>query len=154
MLGLVLVGFGVFDIVPKFTDTESYIDFSWYTVMYGLYFGLLSRDLYYSADRLAIKMLPEGVCAVCSGTLKPQTSRQTNMHEEYEDDGDGLLGETKTSKPRRTDASSNTPPNVLNESVHTLNCRHAFHSSCIRGWCVIGKRDICPYWYCSNINSA
>lgn len=26
-----------------------------------------------------------------------------------------------------------------------LNCGHAFHSFCLYGWCMIGKKDICPY---------
>lgn len=32
------------------------------------------------------------------------------------------------------------------ESPRRLACGHLFHSNCIRGWCLIGKRDICPYW--------
>ena len=35
------------------------------------------------------------------------------------------------------------------EKVHQLSCRHLFHEECIRGWCLIGKKDICPYWYVS-----
>ena len=31
------------------------------------------------------------------------------------------------------------------ERVVQLNCRHFFHEICIRGWCMIGKKDTCPY---------
>jgi len=27
----------------------------------------------------------------------------------------------------------------------TLNCRHSFHEFCIKGWCLIGKKETCPY---------
>ncbi|KAJ1672894.1 hypothetical protein EV182_006278, partial [Spiromyces aspiralis] len=43
--GLTLVLFGMFDAIPGVMDTDAYIDFSWYTALYGVYFGLLSRDL-------------------------------------------------------------------------------------------------------------
>ena len=33
----------------------------------------------------------------------------------------------------------------MNDAVVELNCRHLFHESCIRGWCLVGKRHICPY---------
>ena len=29
--------------------------------------------------------------------------------------------------------------------TYQLECRHLFHESCIRGWCLIGKKSICPY---------
>jgi len=25
-----------------------------------------------------------------------------------------------------------------------LNCQHLFHSWCIRGWTIVGKKDVCP----------
>ena len=33
-----------------------------------------------------------------------------------------------------------------NQKVFQLGCRHVFHDDCIRGWCLIGKKDVCPYW--------
>ncbi|CAG8516097.1 5475_t:CDS:10 [Diversispora eburnea] len=34
-----------------------------------------------------------------------------------------------------------------NEGINSIGgaCRHVFHEECIRGWCLIGKKDICPY---------
>lgn len=31
------------------------------------------------------------------------------------------------------------------ESTYRLSCGHLFHEFCIRGWCVIGKQQTCPY---------
>jgi RING finger protein 121/175 len=25
-----------------------------------------------------------------------------------------------------------------------LSCKHCFHDLCIRGWTVVGKKDVCP----------
>lgn len=33
-------------------------------------------------------------------------------------------------------------PNV--EPVRQLNCKHCFHDLCIRGWTIVGKKDVCP----------
>ena len=34
----------------------------------------------------------------------------------------------------------------VEQSSYTLGCGHQFHGACIQGWCMIGKRDTCPYW--------
>ncbi|KAF6204956.1 hypothetical protein GE061_019123 [Apolygus lucorum] len=31
------------------------------------------------------------------------------------------------------------------ENTYTLVCDHVFHEFCIRGWCIVGKKQICPY---------
>lgn len=31
------------------------------------------------------------------------------------------------------------------ENKITLNCDHVFHEFCIRGWCIVGKKQTCPY---------
>lgn len=31
------------------------------------------------------------------------------------------------------------------ESTFKLSCDHVFHEFCIRGWCIIGKKQTCPY---------
>lgn len=31
------------------------------------------------------------------------------------------------------------------EKSYTLPCTHVFHEYCIRGWCIIGKKQTCPY---------
>lgn len=31
------------------------------------------------------------------------------------------------------------------ETSYRLPCKHVFHEYCIRGWCIIGKKQTCPY---------
>ncbi|OLY84936.1 RING finger protein 175 [Smittium mucronatum] len=84
---------------------------------------------YYSIAGLPSKVLPDDMCAIC-GCSFGQVSQPHS-------DSGGLL-ETKS------DSKSLKYP-TINDSIHTLNCGHKFHNGCIRGWCLIGKRDICPY---------
>ena len=31
------------------------------------------------------------------------------------------------------------------ENTYRLSCGHEFHEFCIRGWCIVGKKQTCPY---------
>uniref|UniRef100_A0A7N6AVI0 RING-type domain-containing protein n=1 Tax=Anabas testudineus TaxID=64144 RepID=A0A7N6AVI0_ANATE len=31
------------------------------------------------------------------------------------------------------------------ENTYRLSCNHVFHEFCIRGWCIVGKKQMCPY---------
>ncbi|CAM5140580.1 unnamed protein product, partial [Natator depressus] len=31
------------------------------------------------------------------------------------------------------------------ENTYQLSCNHVFHEFCIRGWCIVGKKQTCPY---------
>jgi len=31
------------------------------------------------------------------------------------------------------------------ENTYRLTCGHTFHEFCIRGWCIVGKKQTCPY---------
>ena len=42
--------------------------------------------------------------------------------------------------------NANDNENSDQNHVFQLACKHVFHNECIRGWCLIGKKDICPYW--------
>ncbi|XP_076193649.1 RING finger protein 175 [Aptenodytes patagonicus] len=33
----------------------------------------------------------------------------------------------------------------ITENTYQLSCNHVFHESCIRGWCIAGKNQTCPY---------
>ncbi|KAI9026194.1 hypothetical protein DFJ74DRAFT_604738 [Hyaloraphidium curvatum] len=85
---------------------------------YGVYFGVLSRDLvdrlsermaatmgYYTEEGMPTKFLRSGWCSICG-------------------------------------SDSQTFPD---DKMHTLVCGHAFHEKCIRGWVIVGKKAICPY---------
>ncbi|KAJ1733730.1 hypothetical protein LPJ61_001421 [Coemansia biformis] len=129
--GVVLFAFCLFNAIPGATDSEFVVESSLMTLFYGLYFGLLSRDLVsLCSDRMAAtlgygggggglptKALAPGVCCICSGVLGS---------------ADGVLGST-----------GDAPVPV--EPTHVLGCGHEFHAICIRGWCVVGKKDSCPF---------
>ncbi|KAJ2804342.1 hypothetical protein H4R21_001684 [Coemansia helicoidea] len=121
--GVVLFALCFFNAIPGATDSDLFVDASLVTLFYGLYFGLMSRDLvalcsermaatlgYASAagSGLPTKQPVRAVCCVCSGALG---------------------GEARAPA----------------EPTHALGCGHEFHAICIRGWCVVGKRDTCPF---------
>jgi hypothetical protein len=35
-------------------------------------------------------------------------------------------------------------PQSAAEPVRQLACKHSFHELCIRGWTIVGKKDVCP----------
>ncbi|CAO1413523.1 unnamed protein product [Diamesa serratosioi] len=92
-------------------------------VFYGLYYGVLGRDLselctdkmachigYYTIDGIPTKNLPKDLCAICANKLFVSASEE------------GIL-----------------------ESTYKLSCDHTFHEFCIRGWLIVGKKQTCPY---------
>jgi len=94
------------------------MDFGFLITFYGLYFGVVGRDLsavcsdkmaaqigYYTESGVPTRILDEHVCAVC---------------------GNPLISDDK-------------------DKCYKLNCGHTFHDFCIRGWCIVGKKQTCPY---------
>lgn len=88
---------------------------------YGLYFGVLGRDCAEVAtDRMALVM----------GSGQRIRSTVNNC---------GICGnEMKDYSHLGEEADGST------ERVVQLSCRHCFHDLCIRGWTMVGKKDICP----------
>ena len=83
-------------------------------LFYGLYFGTLGRDF---VDRLSSHMATS--IGYYSATGFPSRTLNT--------DDCAICGES------------------TNDTMKTvLDCSHSFHPICIRGWTVIGKKDMCP----------
>ncbi|KAG8226021.1 hypothetical protein J437_LFUL004142 [Ladona fulva] len=120
----------IFDSKP-----QPWMDLGFLLLFYGLYYGVLGRDLaeicadkmathvgYYTAQGIPTRHLDSGVCAVCGNKLL------------VSEDEEGVL-----------------------ENTYKLSCNHeypfcifshlsaVFHEFCIRGWCIIGKKQTCPY---------
>jgi RING finger protein 121 len=82
---------------------------------YGLYFGTLGRDF---VDRLSDKM----------ATTMGYYSRTGIPFKHLREDTCAICGLTTRSE----------------EKIHILNCNHKFHEICIKGWTIVGKKDVCP----------
>ncbi|KAI8821503.1 uncharacterized protein EV422DRAFT_619834 [Fimicolochytrium jonesii] len=129
MLGYILVLLSFFHVplilhlVQQIDQEVRVFEFGIITLFYGLYFGTLSRDFVARlADRMALTV------GYYSRTGLPAKHLRSNMC--------AICGASTTFPSDPT----TTPP-----SVHTLNCGHKYHESCIRGWTIIGKKDVCPY---------
>ncbi|XP_018018380.1 RING finger protein 121 [Hyalella azteca] len=98
-------------------------DYSLMFLFYGIYFGVLGRDLaevcadkmaahigYYKPEGMPTRTLEHGICAICGN---PQLVPEGE---------EGVI-----------------------EDTLRLNCGHTFHEFCIRGWCIVGKKHTCPY---------
>mmetsp|Transcript_7795 Transcript_7795/g.10387 ORF Transcript_7795/g.10387 Transcript_7795/m.10387 type:complete len:340 (+) Transcript_7795:126-1145(+) len=109
-------------------------------LFYGLYFGLLGRDV-------------AEVCAECISSTLGYTRRSREGHSPSPSEMTicALCGEDLPSVDGMEDgggyketASKNTPPRS-HEKMFKLDCGHCFHESCIRGWTIVGKKDTCPH---------
>ncbi|CAG8481555.1 5350_t:CDS:2 [Ambispora gerdemannii] len=109
-----------FGILQLFYDSVEIADLGIILLSYGLYFGVLSRDF----------------VEIC-------TDRMASTLGYYNKDG----FPRKHLRAVICAVCGGSTENKEQENVHQLTCRHVFHEECIRGWCLIGKKDICPYWY-------
>lgn len=102
---------------------NTWMDFGLLCVFYGLYVGVLGRDIsefcsdkmachigYYAPLGMPTRHLDENVCAVCGNRLFVSEKEE------------GII-----------------------ENTYKLTCNHVFHEFCIRGWCIVGKKQTCPY---------
>jgi len=122
ILAYVIMMFVLCGFYTLFSDEpEPIIDMCIVLFFYGVFFGVLGRDLselcaeemastigYYDKDSISTRALEENICAVCG-------------------------------------QSTNSAKSEKAEAVYKLSCVHTFHDACIRGWCIIGKKQICPY---------
>lgn len=102
---------------------QTSMDFGLLVMFYGLYFGVVSRDIaevcsdtmaahigYYTQTGLPGKRLDPNICAVCGNQI----------------------------------IVTNNDDAII-ENTCKLDCDHIFHEFCIRGWCIVGKKQTCPY---------
>ncbi|KXN73933.1 hypothetical protein CONCODRAFT_3001 [Conidiobolus coronatus NRRL 28638] len=120
LIGYLMFMFLLFGVAQIFYNEERSMKVCAFFLGYGLYFGALSRDF---AEICSDKMASTfGLHA--KGDL-PQKATRPNLCAIC----NGFLR-----------IGSEIP-----QPTHTLECDHQFHESCLRGWCLIGKKDICPY---------
>lgn len=74
---------------------------------------------YYQPKGIPTRHLEENVCAVCGNHIELQ--------------------------PAPDNETDNETDSLVVEANYRLPCNHVFHEYCIRGWCIIGKKQTCPY---------
>ncbi|PKC16948.1 hypothetical protein RhiirA5_346964, partial [Rhizophagus irregularis] len=94
---------------------------------YGLYFGVLGRDFVeICTDRMASTL----------GYYNKDGFPRRHLRADI----CAICG-VAASRSNTTNDNEKVDQN----HVFQLACKHVFHDECIRGWCLIGKKDICPY---------
>lgn len=96
---------------------ETAVSFSLRSISYGLYYGVLTRDF---------------------AEISSETMASTIGY--YEKTG---ISTRQLSLNVCAICGCQLECNI--ERVFTLSCDHKFHESCIRGWCIVGKKETCPY---------
>ncbi|XP_037805970.1 RING finger protein 121 [Lucilia sericata] len=92
-------------------------------VFYGLYIGVLGRDI---SEICSEKM------AALIGYYTPQGIPTRHL----EDNVCAVCGNLLLVSEKEEGIIENT---------YKLSCNHVFHEFCIRGWCIVGKKQTCPY---------
>ncbi|KAK8378337.1 hypothetical protein O3P69_011078 [Scylla paramamosain] len=92
-------------------------------IFYGLYYGVLGRDIAeVCADKMASHIgyyTPHGMP---TRTLEPGVCAVCGNPQLVPEGEEGII-----------------------ENTYRLSCGHTFHEFCIRGWCIVGKKQMCPY---------
>ncbi|XP_068703457.1 E3 ubiquitin ligase Rnf121-like [Montipora foliosa] len=103
---------------------ETAMEFGVTVLFYGLYFGVLGRDFAeMCADKIASKL------GYTSKGGLPSRSLETNIC--------AVCGQELLLQQADDDDAA--------ERTYKLSCGHLFHEFCIRGWCIVGKKQTCPY---------
>ncbi|GJQ83082.1 hypothetical protein Trydic_g20094 [Trypoxylus dichotomus] len=92
-------------------------------VFYGLYYGVLGRDISeICADKMASHIGYYTSQGMPTRNLEPDVCAVCGNKLLVQENEEGII-----------------------ENTYKLTCGHVFHEFCIRGWCIIGKKQTCPY---------
>jgi RING finger protein 121 len=95
------------------------LDFGFLLLFYGIYYGVLTRDFTdFLVDLLAANI----------GYYSPSSSLPS-----------------KQLKQSICAICGRTHNEVDDEKTYTLSCGHTYHEYCIYGWCLVGKKQVCPF---------
>jgi RING finger protein 121 len=99
------------------------MDFGLMVLFYGVYFGVVSRDF----------------SVLCTDQMTTRLGYQTKSN---------LPGRALDHNICAVCGNPLLTPvgeeGVIEDSVK-LPCNHTFHEFCLRGWCIVGKKETCPY---------
>ncbi|XP_044274504.1 RING finger protein 121 isoform X4 [Varanus komodoensis] len=124
IVGYMAVMFTLFGLNVLFRiKPEDGMDFGISLLFYGLYYGVLERDF-------------AEVCADYMASTIGFYSASGMPTKHLSDSVCAVCGQ-----PIFVDVSEE---GIL-ENTYRLSCNHVFHEFCIRGWCIVGKKQTCPY---------
>uniref|UniRef100_A0A8C6T522 Ring finger protein 121 n=1 Tax=Neogobius melanostomus TaxID=47308 RepID=A0A8C6T522_9GOBI len=102
---------------------EDAMDFGVSLLFYGLYYGVLGRDF-------------AEMCADFMASTIGYYSASGMPTKHLSDNICAVCGQ-----PILVDVNEEG----IIENTYRLTCNHVFHEFCIRGWCIVGKKQTCPY---------
>ncbi|KAK6173929.1 hypothetical protein SNE40_017299 [Patella caerulea] len=124
IIGYIIIMFTIFGLNLLFLiKPQTAMDMGLLILFYGLYFGVVSRDF----------------AEVCADSMAAHIGYYTTT---------GLPG--KRLDPNVCAVCGNqilvmNDEDAIIEKTCKLSCDHLFHEFCIRGWCIVGKKETCPY---------
>uniref|UniRef100_W5MPH9 Ring finger protein 175 n=1 Tax=Lepisosteus oculatus TaxID=7918 RepID=W5MPH9_LEPOC len=124
IVGYVAIMFTMFGFNLFFRiKTEDSMDFGVILLFYGLYYGVMGRDFAeICSDYMASTIGYYNVGAMPSRNLSGDICAVCGQKIFVNLDEEGIV-----------------------ENTYQLSCGHIFHEFCIRGWCIVGKKQTCPY---------
>ncbi|KAK2488615.1 hypothetical protein MC885_008005 [Smutsia gigantea] len=158
IVGYMAVMFTLFGLNLLFKiKPEDAMDFGISLLFYGLYYGVLERDFaemcadymastigFYSESGMPTKHLSDSVCAVCGQQIFVDVSEE------------GIIENTYRLSCNHVYPAWSPWATALLPPVHSIQRGKRmvmpsaclvlrFHEFCIRGWCIVGKKQTCPY---------
>ncbi|KAG2465461.1 RING finger protein 175 [Erpetoichthys calabaricus] len=103
--------------------TEDSMDFGVILLFYGLYYGVMGRDF-------------AEICSDYMASTIGFYSRGGMPSRSLSNDICAVCGQQ---------IFVNLNEEGIIENTYQLSCNHIFHEFCIRGWCIVGKKQTCPY---------
>lgn len=102
---------------------DFWMDISILFIFYGLYYGVLGRDISeICADKMASHIGYYSPQGIPTKNLDPNVCAICGNKLLVSTDEEGII-----------------------ENTYQVTCGHVFHEFCIRGWCIVGKKQTCPY---------
>ncbi|XP_070361039.1 RING finger protein 175 isoform X1 [Equus asinus] len=99
------------------------MDFGIVSLFYGLYYGMMGRDFAeICSDYMASTIGFYSISGMPTRSLSDNICAVCGQKIIVELNEEGLI-----------------------ENTYQLSCNHVFHEFCIRGWCIVGKKQTCPY---------
>jgi len=106
-------------------------------VWYGLYFGVLNRDVAEVVSDRIVGGFGKHGGAVRGGRVGNTVRDCALCGVELKDSMSHVFDGTNDAAAAGSDEDDG-------KSIQLPTCKHIFHSECIRGWLIVGKKDTCP----------